>query len=98
MIFDHDNQITNIAATEDEEILALGDIEGNVIVMYLSEKEKIFELNLNNTKIIRLEYLSFNLCAVGETEIRLLDSHGTQITSFMIEKSNGLITDAKLDS
>ena len=47
--------------------------------------------------MIRLEYLKFNLCAIGETEIRLLDPHGNQITNFMIEKSNGLITDARLD-
>lgn len=33
---DHDNQITNLAATEDEEILAFGDIEGNVIVMNIN--------------------------------------------------------------
>ena len=84
IFYDHDNQITNLASSADEESIAFGDIEGNVVVMNASNRNKLFELNLNNQKVIRLEYLTTNLVAIGEAEIRLLDNHGNLITHFLI--------------
>lgn len=57
--------------------MAFGDIEGNIVSVNIEEKEKLFTVNINNQRIIRLFFLHSNIVAGGETDLRLLDSKGT---------------------
>lgn len=74
---DHDNQITCLAVDEQETMLAFGDIEGNIIVMNLDERERVCEAGVPGQKIARILFIKNNIIAAGETDIKLLDTKGT---------------------
>lgn len=73
---DHANQVTTIAKDEEENWLAIGDIEGNIVCVSIEEKEKVWSASINSQKIARLYFLHSNLVVAGETDIRHLDNKG----------------------
>mgnify|MGYP000853850081 CR=1 FL=1 len=64
-LIDHDNQITCMAVDDEEQCLAFGDVEGNVVSVNIEEKEKLFSVNINNQRIIRLFFLHSNIVVGG---------------------------------
>lgn len=76
---DHDNQITCLAVDEEENMLAFGDIEGNVIVMNVGERERLVDMFIPGQKIMRCLFIKNNLIAAGETDIKLLNTKGSPI-------------------
>ncbi len=44
-----------------------------------------------------MHFIQNNLIAAAETELRLLDLSGTVLTSYFVDKNNGVITDIELD-
>ena len=55
-LWDHENQIVCLAANKQQNILAFGDIEGNVCCLNFEEKEQIYNINMNSQKITSLIY------------------------------------------
>ena len=68
-----------------------------MIGLNIDEKEKLYEINMHSQKICRLFFLENNLIAAAETEIRLIDFEGQELTSYFVNKSNGNITDIELE-
>lgn len=64
----------------------------------------IWRTNLNSQKISRLYFFHCNVVAAGETDIRHIDNKGNSIgyvgslvSAFVIEKSNGVMSDMAMD-
>ncbi len=96
--YDHENQITALAVNNEENIVAFGDIEGNVICMGLEEKEQLFSLNMNSQKIERMHFIQNNVVIAAEKEMRIVDVSGSSIGSYMVDANNGQISDIELDN
>ena len=54
-----------MAVDDEEQCLAFGDVEGNVVSVNIEEKEKLFSVNINNQRIIRLFFLHSNIVVGG---------------------------------
>jgi hypothetical protein len=47
--------------------LILGDIEGNIVGIDITEREQLFSLNMNSQKITRLSFLQHSIIALAES-------------------------------
>lgn len=82
----------------DENILAFGDLEGNVICIGIADREELFTLNMNSQRITRMHFIQNNVVIGAETEVRVVDATGQDIGSYLVDKNNGAISDMELDS
>lgn len=76
---DHDNQINCLAADASEELLVFGDIEGNVICVSITERERLYEINMGGQKLCRTIFINANVIAAAENSIRLIDQKGSWV-------------------
>lgn len=66
-IWDHDNQISAIAANPDQNILSFGDIQGNIVSINVDQKQQIYCLNMNSQRINRLLFIQNHIIGASET-------------------------------
>ncbi|CAK91037.1 unnamed protein product (macronuclear) [Paramecium tetraurelia] len=96
IIDDWEAQITHIAATEDESMIAVGDIDGRVITINTNNWTQQQHYEINGEKIVKSLFFRASLLVVGDAQIKMF-SNGSQLLDFKIDKNNGLITDIIID-
>lgn len=67
MIDDWEAQITHIAATDDESMIAVGDVDGKVITISTSNWTQQNTFEINGEKIVKLLFFKTSLLVVGDT-------------------------------
>ncbi|CAD8114000.1 unnamed protein product [Paramecium primaurelia] len=96
MIDDWEAQITHIAATDDESMIAVGDVDGKVITISTSNWTQQNQFEINGEKIVKLLFFKTSLLVVGDTQIKMFNNT-SQLLDFKIDKNNGIITDVLID-
>lgn len=108
-IQDYDAQITTVAASEDETLVAVGDVDGKVHLLATDGWHQKAKFELNNEKVVKVQFFRTNLLVAGDNIIKLFDAiggnhhiiynfiSGNLLTSFKVDKYNGAITDFLVD-
>lgn len=53
---------------------------------------------MNSQKIVRMHFIQNNVIIAAETEVRMVDVSGTNISSLMVDTNNGSINDIEIDN
>lgn len=76
-IYDHDNQITCMAASGNQDILAIGDLDGVTIVFDIEKRSKLHIIDKFDHQISRILFTtSNNLLIASENSVMFCESTG----------------------
>ncbi|EGR33579.1 neutral sphingomyelinase activation associated factor, putative [Ichthyophthirius multifiliis] len=95
LFWDHDSQITNLAINQQEIYVAVGDVDGNVIILDFKNKNKIASYNINDQQIIKIIFSRGHIFVAGDRTVKHYELN--KISHFQLEKQNGQITDIEID-